>query len=164
VIEYGIESVNNSTLQAINRGHTFEQTKWAIKETAARAIRSGGHMIIGLPGEDRSQWLQAIDIVSALPLHNIKFHQLQIIRGTPMEKAFNKNPEQFPQFEMEDYLQMMADMIERLNPAFVVERIAGEVTPSAAVRAGWGVRYDRVLARFEEILEERGTWQGRINK
>ena len=118
-------------------------------------------MIIGLPGEDRSQWLQSIDIVSALPLHNIKFHQLQLIKGTPMEKAFSKNPEQFPQFEMEDYLQLMADMIERLNPAFVVERVAGEVTPGPAVRQGWGVRYDRVLARFEEILEERGTWQGR---
>ena len=162
VIEYGIESVSNTTLQAINRGHTFEQTRWAIEQTAARGIRSGGHMIIGLPGEDRQQWLEAIDTVSALPLHNIKFHQLQIISGTPMEMAFSNNPEQFPQFEMEEYLQLMADLIERLNPVFVVERIAGEVTPGTAARAGWGVRYDRVLARFEEILEERNTWQGRI--
>ncbi len=162
VIEYGIESIHNKTLAAINRGHTFESTRQAIIETAARGIRTGGHMIIGLPGETREQWIRSAEVLSALPLHSIKFHQLQIIKGTVMEREYQANPERFHFFEMEAYLQLMTDIIERLNPSIVVERIAGEVNPGTAARKGWGLRYDRILARFEEIMAERNTWQGRL--
>lgn len=162
VIEYGIESVRNETLEAINRGHSYEKTVWAINETATRGIHVGGHMIIGLPGEDREHWLKSAEIVSELPLHSIKYHQLQLIKGTAMEKEFNEFPNRFKEFGMEEYLYLMSDILEKLNPGFVVERIAGEVSPGTAARKGWGVRYDQVLHRFEEILEERGTWQGRV--
>jgi len=162
VIEYGIESVSNTILESVNRGHTFGQTSRAVRESARRGILTGGHMIIGLPGEDRDDWLHSVEVLSELPLHSVKFHQLQIIRGTAMEKTFRESPEQFRQFGMEEYLQLMAEMIERLNPAIVVERIAGEVNPGTAATSGWGTRYDQVLARFNEILEERDTWQGRL--
>jgi len=161
VIEYGIESVHNDTLLAINRGHTFEQTRDAIEETAARGIRTGGHMILGLPGESEEQMIADTEVISSLPLHSVKYHQLQLIRGTVMERQFRKDPGSFRFFEMEEYLQMMADIIERLDPGIVVERIAGEVNPGTAAREGWGVRYDRVLGRFEEIMEERDSWQGK---
>lgn len=162
VIEYGIESVYDETLEAINRGHNFETIRRAIMETAARGIRSGGHMIIGLPGETRDHWIRGASVLSGLPLHSIKFHQLQLIKGTVMERQYRANPEKFHFFEMEEYLQMMADILERLRPEMVVERIAGEVNPGTSAREGWGIRYDRILARFEEILEERNTWQGRL--
>ncbi|MDF1571279.1 MAG: TIGR01212 family radical SAM protein [Bacteroidales bacterium] len=162
VIEYGIESINDATLAAVNRGHTFEVTGKAIVETAARGINVGGHMIIGLPGETREQWIQSAEVLSRLPLHSIKFHQLQLIKGTVMERQYRADPGKFYFFEMEEYLHLMADVVERLNPRLVVERIAGEVNPGTAAREGWGMRYDRVLARFEEILEERDTWQGRL--
>ena len=119
-------------------------------------------MIIGLPGEDREQWLNSAEILSQLPLHSIKFHQLQLIKGTAMEKEFKKDPGRFKEFEMDEYLHLMCDILEKLNPAFVVERIAGEVSPGKAAREGWGIRYDQVLNRFEQILKERDTWQGRL--
>lgn len=162
VIEFGIESVRDETLTLINRGHTFEQAKHAIAETSQRGIRTGGHFIIGLPGETRQQHINDTEIISALPLHSVKFHQLQLIRGTVMERQYRKRPETFHFYGMEEYLQMMADIIERLDPGIVVERIAGEVNPGTAAREGWGVRYDRVLQRFEEILKERDSWQGKI--
>lgn len=162
VIEYGIESINDATLAAVNRGHTFEVTRKAIIETAARGINVGGHMIIGLPGETREQWIQSAAVLSGLPLHSIKFHQLQLIKGTVMERQYRADPGKFYFFELEEYLHLMADVVEKLNPRLVVERIAGEVNPGTAAREGWGMRYDRVLARFEEILEERETWQGRL--
>lgn len=127
VVEYGIESIYDATLAAVNRGHTFEETRRAITETAARGIRAGGHMIIGLPGETREHWISSAKVLSGLPLHSIKFHQLQIIRGTVMERQYRSEPEKFHFFEMEEYLQMMADVIEKLDPRIVVERIAGEV-------------------------------------
>lgn len=162
VIEYGIESIRNETLERINRGHTFETAVWAINETSRRGIHCGAHMIIGLPGEGREQWIRSAEVLSELPLHSIKFHQLQIIKGTVIEKEYNQDPKQFVEFEVTEYLHLMADIIERLNPNFIVERIAGEVNPGTAAREGWGMRYDQVLTYFEKILEERNTWQGRL--
>lgn len=162
VIEYGIESINDNILYDINRGHDYKTTEKAIKDTASRYIHTGGHMIIGLPGEEERDWLEAADKLSGLPLESLKFHQLQIIRGTRMAIEYKDHPERFREFEMEAYLEMMSRIIERLNPAIAVERIAGEIGLEMGVREGWGIRYDQVLKRFEEILEEKGTYQGRL--
>ena len=121
-------------------------------------------MIIGLPGETREDFLRSADLLSEWPLNNIKFHQLQIIYGTAMAREFKENPGDFMDFTMEQYLQLMMEIIERLNPDLVVERIAGEVTPGMGVREGWGMRYDRVLSRFEALLEENDSWQGKLYK
>ena len=164
VVEYGIESVLDRTLERVNRGHDVETTAWAIRETAKRGIRVGGHMIIGLPGETRGDFIDAVDTLSGWPLDNIKFHQLQVIHGTAMAREYKEKPGDFVVFDMEEYLQLMMEMISRLNPGFVVERIAGEVTPGMGVREGWGVRYDAVLRQFEALLEEHDTWQGKLYK
>ncbi len=164
VVEYGIESLLNKTLQRVNRGHDVETTIWAIHETAKRGIRVGGHMIIGLPGETKEDFLDSAAQLSNWPLNNIKFHQLQMVRGTTMGEEFQERPEDFTDFTMEEYLNLMQEIIERLNPAFVVERIAGEVSPGMNLREGWGVRYDVVLRNFEELLEKRDSWQGKHYK
>jgi len=164
VVEYGIESVRNDTLRRVNRGHDVEQSEWAVTETAGRGIRVGGHVMIGLPGEDENDFLNMADVLSGWPLNNIKFHQLQVIRGTAMEIQYRSNPEDFADFTMKDYLKVMMKVLERLNPSFVVERIAGEVTPGMAAREGWGMRYDEVLQAFEALLEQNDTWQGKYYK
>ena len=164
VVEYGIESLLNKTLQRVNRGHDVETTIRAIHETAKRGIRVGGHMIIGLPGETKEDFLDSAVQLSNWPLNNIKFHQLQMIRGTAMGEEFRERPEDFTDFTMEEYLNLMLEIIERLNPAFVVERIAGEVSPGMNLREGWGVRYGVELRNFEELLEKRDSWQGKYYK
>lgn len=164
VVEYGIESLLNKTLQRVNRGHDVETTIRAIHETAKRGIRVGGHMIIGLPGETKEDFLDSAAQLANWPLNNIKFHQLQVIRGTAMAQEYMAQPEDFVGFTMEEYLDSMKVIIEHLNPAFVVERIAGEVSPGMGLREGWGVRYDVVLRTFEELLEKNNTWQGKYYK
>jgi hypothetical protein len=164
VVEYGIESVRNDTLARVNRGHDVQQSSWAVSETAGRGIRVGGHVIIGLPGEKEQDFLEMADVLSAWPLDNIKFHQLQVIRGTAMEQEYRDHPEDFLHFSMEKYLDIMVRILERLNPGFVVERIAGEVAPGMGAREGWGIRYDEVLRRFEQMLEAADTWQGKLYK
>ncbi len=161
VLEYGIESVLDRTLERVNRGHDVEKSVWAIRESAKRGIRVGSHMIIGLPGETREDFLASADLLSQWPLNNIKFHQLQVIHGTALAREYKEKPEDFAAFTMEEYLQLMMEILEQLNPDFVVERIAGEVTPGMAVREGWGVRYDVVLRHFEALLEKNDTWQGK---
>ena len=161
VVEYGIESVFNRTLERVNRGHDVQTSLRAIQETAQRGIRVGGHMIVGLPGESRGDFLEAVDLLSTWPLSNIKFHQLQLIKGTVMAREYEESPDDFEEFTMESYLQLMMEMLERLNPAFIVERIAGEVNPGMGLREGWGKRYDAVLRAFEELLEKNDSWQGK---
>lgn len=160
-VEYGIESVLNRTLQRVNRGHDVEKSLWAVRETARRGVRVGGHVIIGLPGEERQDFLDSGRELSRWPLNNIKFHQLQVIRHTAMAREYEERPQEFVSFTLEEYLELMMEIIEQLNPSIVVERIAGEVTPGMGIREGWGIRYDRVLQAFEDLLEKHDTWQGK---
>ena len=128
-VEYGIESCYNKTLKRINRGHTFEDAVAAVERTAALGINTGAHFIFGLPGETREEMLDQAEIISGLPLKTVKFHQLQIIKGTAMEKEFQDNPSDFELFTWEEYLEFFIRFLERLNPAIVVERFTGEAPP-----------------------------------
>jgi len=161
ILEYGVESVYDNTLQRINRGHTFADSVNAIKDTARRGIKTGCHMIIGLPGETPEQIIDSASVLSSLPLTTIKFHQLQIFRGTQMEKEYRENPGEFRLFSPDEYLSFMAEYIIRLNPGFVIERIAGETPPRYAAVNRWGPRYDEILLRFEKNLEKMDYWQGK---
>jgi len=161
VLEYGLESLRNSTLLRVNRGHDVEKSRWAVEETARRGIHVGGHLIIGLPGEERSDFLETARELADWPLDSVKFHQLQLIRGTVMAREYEKNPEDFPSFRMEDYLELMMEILELLPPRLVIERIAGELKPGMALREGWGLRYDGVLKAFEKLLETNDSWQGK---
>jgi len=164
VLEYGIESVFNRTLKRVNRGHDVEKSRWAVEETSGRGIRVGGHVIIGLPGEHRDDFLATATELSHWPLNSIKFHQLQVIKGTPMAREFLEKPEEFEAFSLEDYLHLMMEILEMLNPEFVVDRIAGEITPGMGIREGWGIRYDGVLKAFESLLQKQNSWQGKKYK
>ncbi|HKL07736.1 MAG TPA: TIGR01212 family radical SAM protein [Bacteroidales bacterium] len=163
ILEYGIESCNNETLKRINRGHTFEEAVEALEKTKKFGIKTGAHFIIGLPGETKEYILSQAKTISSLPLDTIKFHQLQIIKGTAMEKEYIKHPENFTFFELSEYIDFFIRFIERLNPYFVVERFAGEVPPRFLAGPGWElIRNDQILVRFEKKLKELDTWQGKF--
>ncbi len=162
IIEYGIESCYNNTLEKINRQHSFEQSVKAIEMTAAKGIHTGAHIIFGLPGESREEMFAEAEILSKLPLNTIKFHQLQIITGTKMAKEFEAEPESFDLFSLEEYIEFIITFIEKLNPEFVIERFAGEVPPRFLAGPGWGrIRNDEILVKIEKKMEELGTWQGK---
>ncbi|MBQ7490123.1 MAG: TIGR01212 family radical SAM protein [Bacteroidales bacterium] len=161
-IEYGVESCNDMTLQRINRGHTFSQAVKAIDETRKRDIHTGAHFIFGLPGETVEDWMNAIHIINMLPINSIKFHQLQIIKGTLMEDEYKSKQSDFHHFTMGSYISFITDFTEKLNPEFVIERFAGEVPPRFLSVNNWGTqRYDVVLNKIEQLLEARDSWQGK---
>ncbi len=161
IIEYGIESVYDETLLKINRGHNFQASIDAIKKTAEMGLKTGGHIIFGLPGETRTQMLDSATILSELPLDTIKFHQLQIIKGTEMANDFKKNPDSFQLFSFEEYREFIIKFLERLNPNIVVERLSGESPPQYILNKQWGVRSDKVLVDIEKRMAELDTWQGK---
>lgn len=165
IIEYGIESCYDKTLERINRGHSYQQAIDAILKTNEYGLKTGAHLIFGLPGESREELLAESEIVSKLPLNNIKFHQLQIIKGTQMEKEYQSHPKQFEFFSLDEYIDFMISFLEKLNPNFVVERFAGEVPPRFQAGPGWGlIRNDQILNKIERELELRDSWQGKLFK
>lgn len=162
-IEYGIESCNNSTLERVNRGHTFEDSVRAIEMTAARGLHTGAHLIFGLPGETRNQMLSQAKTLSALPLKSLKFHQLQIVRDTPMALEYKEHPEHFQFFTLESYVDFIVSFLERLRPDISIERLSGEVPPAFKLDKGWGMlRSDQIIDLIEKKLKENNTWQGKF--
>jgi radical SAM protein (TIGR01212 family) len=161
ILEYGIESCYDKTLERINRGHTFEDTVKALEMTSQRGLRTGAHMVFGLPGESREEMLAEAEILTRLPIHTIKFHQLQILKNTAISSEFNERPGDFLRFSLEEYVDFIIDFIEKLNPGIVIERFAGEAPPRYLAEPGWGLmRYDQVLNLVEKRLEERDSRQG----
>ena len=162
-VEYGIESCYDATLKRINRGHTFACAGQAVRETAARGIDTGAHFILGLPGETRQMLLDQCGLINALPLRSVKFHQLQMVRGTAMEREFEERPGDFLRLPLDGYLDLVVDILERLRPDLYIERVAGEVPPRFVKEMQWGlVRNFQILHMLDDKLLLRDTYQGRL--
>lgn len=163
VVEYGIESCYDATLRRINRGHDFECARRAVEMTAERGLDTGAHFILGLPGETREMLLDQCDAISSLPLRSVKFHQLQIVKGTAMEKEYAADPSAFYRPGLDEYLDFVIDILERLRPDLYIERVAGEVPPRFVNDTPWGlVRNFEILRMLDRRMEERGARQGRL--
>ena len=163
IVEYGIESCYDKTLLRINRGHNFACAEKAVKMTAERGIETGAHFILGLPGETREMLLDQCSLINSLPITNIKFHQLQIVKGTKMEEEFALHPEEFMTPTLPEYLDLIIDILERLRPDLCIERVAGEVPPRFVNTTRWGlIRNFEILRMLDARLEERNSFQGKL--
>jgi len=161
IVEYGVESCYNRTLGRINRRHTFEQSVEAILKTHEAGIRTGAHLIFGLPGESRNDMLGEADILSALPVDHVKFHQLQVLQGTTMADEYRLDPDSFHLFGLDEYIDFIIEFVERLHPRIMIERFAGEVPPRFLIAPAWGlVRNDQINRMVEKRMAELDTWQG----
>lgn len=161
MIEYGVESHLNRTLDAINRGHSFEDSVRALEETSKRNIRTCAHLIIGLPGETHHDFMEQAKIISQLPVDNLKLHQLQIHKGTVMANQYSSQPEAFHLFNAHEYVDLVIDYLENLNPRIVVERFISQAPPGLLIAPRWGLKNFEFVAKVEKRLVERNTWQGR---
>ena len=149
IVEYGIESANNETLRRINRGHTFECSKKAVEMTAERGILTGGHIILGLPGEDREESLRQAPIISSLPLNILKIHQMQIIKGTRLAEEYLQNP--FPLYTVEEYVRLIADYISLLRKDLVLERFVSQSPPELLIAPRWGLKNYQFVHLLEAL-------------
>ena len=160
MIEYGVESTLNKTLDRVNRLHSYEESENMIRLTAKKGIAVGAHMILGLPGETKDEILSHADKLSKLPLTSLKLHQLQIIKGTIMSREYRVDPSAFSLFELDDYINMCVSFSERLNPEIYIERFTSQSPEKLLIAPEWGLKNyvvrDMIIKRFNE----RNTWQG----
>lgn len=162
MVEYGIESANDDTLRRINRGHDFATAVDAICRTHERGILTGGHLILGLPGEDREELLRQAEVIATLPLDMLKLHQLQLIKGTRMAREYADHPELFALYDVDEYIDMVIDYVERIPPTVVFERFISQSPRSLLIAPDWGLKNYQFVDRLRRRMACRGTWQGRL--
>lgn len=162
LVEYGIESIYDTTLRRINRGHTHAQTLDAITRTVAHGIRVGAHLILGLPGESREAMLHEAEILSSLPLTMLKLHQLQLIKGTRMAEEYQTHPADFHLFTSDEYIDLVIDFVERLRPDLVLERFVSQSPASLLAIPGWGLKNHEFVAKMKHRLAQRNAYQGHL--
>lgn len=158
IVEYGIESANNDTLMRINRGHTLECSCRAIKETAERGIITGGHVILGLPGEDAEESLRQASLISSTKLDILKIHQLQIIRGTELEREYRRKA--FSLYTADEYISLLARYIRLLRKNLILERFTSQSPKELLVAPDWGLKNHEFANLFVNYLRKNNIYQG----
>ena len=160
-VEYGVESVNDEILRRVNRGHDFAVAERAIRATAGRGITIGAHLIFGLPGESRESMLEGAVRLCELPIHVLKLHQLQIVKGTRMAEQYVNNPALFQLYTLEEYLDFVVKVIERVRPEVYLERFVNQSPAEYLIAPQWGIKNHEFTAKLDKRLEELDTWQGK---
>lgn len=160
IVEYGIESVSEATLRRVNRGHTFECSRQAILATHERGILTGGHIILGLPGETADDNVAQAATISQLPLDILKLHQLQIIRGTALAEEYQREP--FHLYTADEYIDLCRRYIERLRPDLVLERFVSQSPKELLIAPKWGLKNYEFTNRFVNHMKRVGSWQGKL--
>ncbi len=158
-IEYGLQSVHDTTLKRINRGHTYADFVKAVEMTHQRGIPVAVHVILGLPGETPEMMRETFRRLADLPLDSIKIHHLQVYRGSALELPFYQG--EVPIFEtFDDYLPVLLDCLELLPWRIKVQRLVADSPRALLVAPQWWDLKNQIIAGVENGFQERGTRQG----
>jgi radical SAM protein (TIGR01212 family) len=157
-IEYGLQSASDKTLERINRGHDVQCFKDAVRATLNRGIKICVHVILGLPGETRSDILHTARTISDLGIDGVKLHLLYVVKGTPLEALYRQGD--YRCLEQQAYIDLVCDFLERIPPEMVIQRLTGDPHPEELVAPQWSLKKAETLRRINETLEKRNSWQG----
>ena len=157
-IEYGIESVYNKTLKWAKRGHDFSTTQKAITATKNFGIHVGGHIIFGFPTESRAEILESAEILNRLSLDALKIHHLQVIKGSQLAQLYQTNP--FPLYNESDWVNLVCDFLERLDPNIVIQRLVSNARAGTLIVPVWTQSKRALLENIRQELARRNTYQG----
>lgn len=155
MLEYGAESSHDSTLEKVNRCHTWQETVDTVNRTADAGIDTGLHLILGLPGETEEMMLETVDRVSQLPVATVKFHQLQIIEGTVMARQFREGTLDAELFNVECYLELCCKIIDRLRRDIAIERFTSQSPENMLIAPKWGMKNHEFVNRLNNLLDKR---------
>ena len=159
-LEYGIETANDDTLRLIRRGHDFQCVRDAVERTKGRGIVIGGHVILGLPGEDAEESVRQATMMSQLGLDVLKIHQMQIIRGTRLAQMYAENP--FHLYSPEEYSELIVRYLEHLSDDMVVERFASQSPKEMLIAPKWGLKNYELTNLIVNKMKREGRRQGSL--
>lgn len=159
-LELGLQSIHNSTLELINRGHDYETFEKAYFEAKSRGVKVCVHMILGLPGETREMMMQSAKKLAGLEIDGIKLHCLTVLENTVLEKQYRNG--EIKLFGEDEYSELVCDFLEHLPKKTVIQRLAGSGLSTTLVAPMWVKNRFKTLNLIDKKLEERGTCQGQL--
>jgi uncharacterized protein len=157
-LELGLESMDERTLRWVNRGHGLREFIDAVERSKRRDLRVCAHLILGFPGESRADILRTPGLFNRLAIDGVKLHNLHVIKGTVLEKFYSAG--QFTLFSQGEYVSLVVDFLERLNPEIIVHRLTGETYRAITVAPEWSINKIGVHNAIYRELEARDSWQG----
>lgn len=157
-VEFGLQSIHDRTLQALNRGHTAAQFLDAVHRAAERGIHICVHIIVGLPGENHDDIMETAHALAKLPIQGIKIHSLLALKGTPMGNEYEQG--RFQMMSRDDYISTVCDILEILPPEFVIQRLTADGYRDIFLGPDWAVNKMDVLNGIEREMARRDTYQG----
>jgi len=158
-LELGLQSSFNTTLARVNRGHGYEEYVTAVKAAHQRGLPICTHLIAGLPGETHHHVQISLRRVLELGVEGLKIHPLHVVKGTQLANEWRR--EAFTPICLQDYVRLVADMIEQTPAEVIYHRLTGTASASILLAPGWCSMKWRVLNAIAEELQRRGSYQGR---
>ncbi len=157
-VEYGLQSAHDRTLAAIRRGHDVRAFIDTVRRTRHRGIAICAHVILGLPGESRSDMLATARLIADLGLDGIKLHLLYVIKDTPLAASYRRGD--YRCLEQAAYADLVCDVIERLPPQMVIHRITGDPHPRELIAPDWALQKKQTIEMIHARFKTRNTRQG----
>ncbi len=155
MVEYGAESACDATLVRVNRCHTWADTADAVRRTHAAGIQVGLHFILGLPGEDEEVMMKTVDAINELPVDVVKFHQLQIVRGTRLCADVEAGRESVKSYTVDEYIDLCCDVVAKLRKDIAIERFVSQSPADLLVSPRWGLKNYEFTDRLRRRLSQR---------
>jgi radical SAM protein (TIGR01212 family) len=158
-LEYGLESIYDSTLKRLNRGHDRRCFEDAVRRTQQRGLSICAHVILGFPGETPEEMLAYADYLNRLSISFLKIHHLHVVRHTVLGREYLANP--FRTFRYTEWIEFVCDLLERLSPGIVVQRLYGWAPDDELIAPRWDKSKAEILRDIQAELERRDSWQGK---
>lgn len=152
IVEIGVETSHDRTLGIINRCHSWYCAQDAINRVAQRGMTVGVHLILGLPGETEYDMMQTVDAVGNMPINTIKFHHLQVLRGTQLAQQWERGEVSVIDWSAQDYAQLCRRIINRLPERIVIERMVSTAPSELLLHPKWGLKPAQFKKIFEKII------------
>ncbi len=140
IVEIGAETSFDNTLRLINRNHTWSDVEDAVKRLDESGLRTGLHLIAGLPGENEEDVLETVRKACHFPIDSIKMHQLQIVKGTPLLQKWETGEIEVNPVSLEDYLALCVRIIQEVPRHICIERFLASSPPDMVVAPKWGLK------------------------
>ncbi len=157
-LELGLQSCHDRTLSFLRRGHDYAAFLEGYAAAKAAGLRVCVHVILGLPGEGRDEMLATADELARLKVDGVKLHLLHVLRGTPLGDLYEAG--EVAILKQEAYVQLAADVLERLHPETLIQRLTGDGPRDLLLAPLWSLNKWEVLNAIDGELERRQTRQG----
>lgn len=158
-VELGLQTIHDKTLKLIKRGHDLNCFEKAVENLRKNNIEVVVHIINGLPGESKKMMLETITYLNTLDIQGLKIHMLHILKDTELETYYQKN--KFKLLSKKEYISLVCDQLERLNPKIVIHRLTGDPDTKNLIEPKWIVKKVDVLNGIDKELFERNSYQGK---